>query len=119
MDGGTKKSPSDFNCVDVNWVASEIGFPFPVWVEKELYNKEFHSTKDKEIASHLIDALSGLGVAIDKLFAASDGPNEVVIFKYWRKLSERATKMKPTQLKASLYQNPSYGNAWMLLEWAQ
>jgi hypothetical protein len=105
--------------VDVNWVTQEINWPFPTWIGKELYDREFADSQEGVAARRLIDMFNDLGVAIDKSMATDAADQSVIGFKYWRKLSSKATKMKPTKLVARLFAHPDYDRLWLLVEYAQ
>lgn len=112
--GGPKKRKPEGE--DINWLVSEIGYPLPTWVEKELYAREFADDNRQVTASLLINMLSNLGTKINKALAIEAGDFESINFKYWRKLSDKATKMKPTRLRATLYEHPDYDKVWLHVE---
>jgi hypothetical protein len=117
--GPKKRTPEG---EDVNWVTKTIGWPFPTWIEPELYKDEFHSAgvTDEEgqllAARLLINMFNYLGTKIDKALATAAADVETIEFKYWRKLSDKATKMKPTKLRATLFMHPDYGKEWLYVE---
>ncbi len=110
-EGPTKRAPEG---TDVNWVASQVGWAIPLWIANDLYAKHFGDGETGQLVSSM---LNNLKAQIDRALATDAGDDPIVRFKYWRKLSEGATKMKPMLLKASLYQHPDYESTWMLVEY--
>lgn len=125
MDGGPQQPSPPANVkneprkripegTDVNWVVHQVGWAIPTWVEDELYKDEFKS----ESGQRVLDMLNNCFSAIGKALATTAGDDDVITFKYWRKLSDKATKMKPVKLKASLFKHPQYDSMWMYVEYA-
>jgi hypothetical protein len=101
---------------DINWLSNQIGWPFPTWVDGDLYRGEFKKDTVEATANLLIEMFNNLGQKIDKALVTDAGDVRQIKFKYWRHLSDKATKMKPTTLKATLYKHPDYDKVWMLVE---
>jgi len=102
------------NGVDVNWLVLQIDWPFPTWLDKSLYDGMFRCADQQLLAERLVNMFNNLGAAVDRVMAA-DALEETVHFKYWSKLSPKATKMKPTKLAATIYMHPDYNKPWMLI----
>ena len=117
MSEAPKQKPELTEHEDVNWLVKQIGWPHPTWIERDLYRRELAHSSDIQLAQNLIDMFNSLGSAIDKAMAG-DNLAEDVTFKYWRKLSEKATKMKPVVLKATMYMHADYDKPWMLVRYA-
>jgi hypothetical protein len=111
--GAQKRTPDG---VDVNWVTSEISWPFPTWVDQELYDDEFKDNDPVVSGQLLTNMFNYLGAKIDKALATAAAEIETIEFKYWRKLNDKATKMKPTKLRATLYRHPDYDKVWLRVE---
>ena len=114
----SKLSPTDIDAIDINWVAKEIGWPFGTWMDPLLYETEFNSGSEDAKAAQLIAMFNSLGTAIGKTFAAEATGSMVgasIDFKHWRKLSAKATKMKPIILSATMYKHPDYDTPWVLV----
>ena len=107
-------SPSQLDLVDINWVVGQIGWNFPTWISKDLHQNLFAGDDE---GNKLVQMFNSLGLAIEKAFIA-DTVGESVKFKYWTKLTYKATKLKPTTLKATLYKHPDYDKIWCLVEYA-
>ena len=102
--------------IGLNWVTDEIEWPFHTRIERKLYYNEFHNTGDDAgAAQRVINMLNSLGSAIDKAFAG-DRVGDSIKFKYWRKISPKATKFKPRELKATMFQHPDYNTPWIYIE---
>lgn len=110
---GQKRAPEG---EDVNWVTKDISWPFPTWVEKELYAEEFKDENPEVSGQLLVNMFNYLGAKIDKALCSAAAEIETIEFKYWRKLNDKATKMKPTKLRATLYRHPDYDKHWLYVE---
>jgi hypothetical protein len=87
-----------------------LGWDLPVFIEKDLFGREFFSHDER-----IVNMYSNLGTAMDKAFATAKADEPVLHFDYWRKISDKATKLKPYALKAELFMNPNYGIVWCLV----
>lgn len=111
--GGQKRAPIG---TDVNWVASEIGWPFPTWIAGELFVEEFFDADKTRSGQLIVNMFNALGAKIDKALCSAAAEIETIEFKYWRKLNDKATKMKPATLRATLYRHPDYDKHWLYVE---
>jgi hypothetical protein len=110
VEGPTPRSPgSDINCR--RW-ADAIGCELPVFVDPDLWFAEFTTDTDARVVGMILALLE----SIDKALATEAGDKEVIPFRYFRRISAKATKMKPEELTASLYMNPDYGIVWCRVE---
>lgn len=87
-----------------------LGWDLPVFIEKGLFADEFFGHDER-----VINMYQNLGTALDKALATVAGDSPVLRFNYWRKISPKATKMKPYALRAELFMNPDYGIVWALV----
>jgi len=93
---------------DLNDIVRELGWKFPTWMDPELHEKEFSGEQGPRNIIAMFRELH-------RRLMQDDLP-PTIIFKHWRYLSEKATKMKPCELKATLYIHPEYANFWMYVE---
>lgn len=113
-----KRGPGD--AVNIMHVADAIGWDIPTFIERGLYAAEIlerHPSVDDQ-NMEVAAVLSSLRTQIDKALATTAGDDDVIKFKHWRKTSEKVTKAKPVELKCSLFENPTYGTIWGLIEYA-
>lgn len=100
----------------INWLTMQVDWPYPTWVENELYNEEFQTDNEQRTGQLLVNMLNNLQAQILKALATAKGDVGVVEFEYWRKIDDAATKLKPAKLKATLYEHPQYNKAWLYVE---
>jgi hypothetical protein len=111
-ESGHKRQPSGHSVADL---AKGAEWPFPTWIEDDLWAKEFATDDAGLRVRRVLSMFDSLGAAIDRAFAG-DNVDDTIKFEYWRKLSETATKMKPAKLQATVHQHPDYLTTWMLVE---
>jgi len=109
-------NPSQVAAEDIQQFVHAVGWPFPTWIEQDLYDREFKSNDPYVVEERLGKMLQNLQTKIDKVFAA-ETVADCIEFKYWRKLKPQSKKEKPVVLIASLHQHPDYGNTWMYVEY--
>lgn len=102
-----KKAPEG---VEVNWVGDAVGWPWPTWLQKELFEREFAMGNTGQLVVELFNSFRS---SIEKALATTLADDASIPFKYWRKISSKATKMKPLKLRGHLYQHPEYDRIWL------
>ena len=107
-DGPKERLPGD--AINVMRYGEALGWDLPVFIEKTLFSDEFFGRD-----ARVINMYENLDMGIKKALATEAGDDPTIRFQYWRKLSEKATKLKPFDLKAELFMNPNYGIVWCLV----
>ncbi len=104
-----KKEPEG---TPINDLAKTVEWPIPTWVADSLFIVEF---KDKDQA--IIDMLNQLGEAIEKAMQSGAVDSESLSFDYYRKAHPHDRKLHRIELTGTLYENPTYGNIWLLIDY--
>ena len=87
-----------------------FGWDLPVFIEKELFADEFFGHDER-----IMSMYQNLDSKVQKAMATEAADMAGITFEYWRKINEKATKMKPLSLRAELFMNPDYGIVWALV----
>ena len=96
----------------INDLAKTVNWPIPTWIADSLFIVEFKG-KDQQI----ISMLNQLGAAIEKAMQNGEVDSESLSFEYFRKAHPHDRKEHRIELQGTLYENPTYGNIWLLIDY--
>jgi hypothetical protein len=100
---------------NVSEIANDVGFPFAVWLGAGFYRTEIHVRNDGTASGQrILDLLKSLQ---QELYKRGENLEETITFRHFRKISEKATKLKPIRLKATFYMHPDYLKPWLLIDY--